>query len=464
MLDRITQQMFCQVDAAFLSVFRIGFGAILLFESVNYGLFLCIDCFYHSSDLLFKYRHFDWVSAAPTMWLRAIWLLMAVLAAMVVFGFYYRFALLLYTVGFTYHFLLDQVLYLNHFYLVILFCVLMTLMPAHVYWSVDAKRSSAIASNTVPYWTKFLLAAQLEIVLIYAGLVKLNADWLSLEPMRMWMIRRSHDEIALFQWLTQDWGIALASYGVIALHLIGAPLLLFRKTRLPVLFGYALFHTINMFVFNIGIFPWFTLFASLLFFDPDWPRQFAAWLIQKRWISGKSFDWSTRIARSDSSLSSENHLTTSLYKQRLILALVVLWLALQAGVPWRHLFLPGNVAWNESGHRFSWRMKLRSKNGTALFIVETPDGQRLNVEPSDHLNVKQVRKMTCIPDLLWQFAQFLETQHTGDVKVFVQTHCSLNGRPHTTLINPDVDLTAIDRAEPVDRWVLPLTVPLKSTL
>ncbi|MBX2883145.1 MAG: HTTM domain-containing protein, partial [Granulosicoccus sp.] len=152
--------------------------------------------------------------------------------------------------------------------------------------------------------------------------------------------------------------------------------------------------------------------------------------------------------------------TTILFKQKLILVFFTLWLVLQAGVPWRHLFLPGNVAWNEAGHRFSWRMKLRSKNGTALFTVVTPDGQRLEVDPSEHLNAKQVRKMTCIPDLLWQFAQYLDVQHDGDVKVFVQTHCSLNGRPPTTLINPDVDLTAINRAEPVDGWVLPLTVPL----
>ncbi|MBX2880788.1 MAG: HTTM domain-containing protein, partial [Granulosicoccus sp.] len=298
MLNRIIQQMFCPVDAAFLAVFRIGFGAILLFESVNYGLFLCLECFYHSSDLLFKYRHFSWVNAAPTVWLRTIWLLMAVLAIMVMLGFYYRAAMLLYTVGFTYHFLLEQVLYLNHFYLVILLCGLMTLVPAHAYWSLDAKRSSAIASDTVPYWSKFVLAAQLEIVLIYAGLVKLNADWLALEPMRMWMNYRSHDEIALFQWLTQDWGIAVASYGVIALHLIGAPLLLYRKTRLPVLFCYAFFHTINMFVFNIGIFPWMTLFASLLFFDADWPRQFAAWLSQKRIFTGLMGSWLMSIGRS----------------------------------------------------------------------------------------------------------------------------------------------------------------------
>ena len=461
MIHRMIQSLFSPVDAAFLAVFRIGFGAILFFESINYGLFLCIDCLYHSSDLLFKYRHFDWVAAVPTMWLRVIWLFMAVLAVMVMLGFYYRIAMLLYTIGFTYHFLLDQALYLNHFYLVILFCVLMTLVPAHAYWSMDARRSAAIASATVPYWSKFLLAAQLEIVLVYAGLVKLNADWLALEPMRMWMNWRSHDEIALFQWLTQDWGIAVASYGVIALHLIGAPLLLFRNTRLPVLFCYALFHTINMFVFNIGIFPWMTLFASLLFFDADWPRQFAVWLAQRRWISSDFSHWLQRIARPKMPMATSSQTTTSSSKQWLILLFLSVWLALQAGVPWRHFFLPGNVAWNEAGHRFSWRMKLRSKSGTALFIVETPAGQRLSVKPSEHLNAKQVQKMTCIPDLLWQFARFLETQHDGDVKVFVQTHCSLNGRPHTTLIDPEVDLTAIDRAAPVDRWVLPLTLPLR---
>ena len=40
---------FKPVDASSLAVFRIVFGALLLFESVNYGVFLCLDCMYRDT-------------------------------------------------------------------------------------------------------------------------------------------------------------------------------------------------------------------------------------------------------------------------------------------------------------------------------------------------------------------------------------------------------------------------------
>jgi len=274
----INRLLFRSVDAASLAVFRIFFGAMMLFESVNYGVFLCLDCMYRDTAMLFKYHHFEWVCMPPGQGLEWLFLVMGVSALCVMLGLFYRVAAVVLVITFSWHFLLDQALYLNHYYLTILFATIMVFVPANRYWSLDAIRKPSLASSRVPSWTYFWLGAQLEIVLIYAGFVKLNSDWLQLEPMRLWMNNASRDEAQIFQWLTMDWGIAFASYSVIALHLIGAPLLLWRRTRLFVLCCYALFHFCNMFVFNIGIFPWMTLAATLLLFDPDWPRQFVSWL------------------------------------------------------------------------------------------------------------------------------------------------------------------------------------------
>jgi hypothetical protein len=112
----------------------------------------------------------------------------------------------------------------------------------------------------------------MEIMLIYAGLVKLNPDWLRLEPLGMWLARLS-DAALIGPLLEQDWVVAVASYGVIAVHLIGAPLLLFRRTRIPVIIVYFVFHLANHFMFSLGIFPWLTMVATLIFLDPDWPKQ-----------------------------------------------------------------------------------------------------------------------------------------------------------------------------------------------
>jgi len=295
------------------------------------------------------------------------------------------------------------------------------------------------------------------VILIYAGLVKINYDWLNLEPLRMWLTRRSADEGPLLQLLTQDWGIAVASYGSILLHLVGAPLLLYRPARLYVLAAYAAFHVSNAFVFNIGIFPWFTLFASLILFDPDWPKQLWNGL---RWrfesVRNRYPQPPLRIIGSSFTVS-----TTRVHHA--IAILIAGWLLLQVLIPVRHLVLPGEVAWNESGHRYSWRMKLRSKSGKARFAVSAQNesgNKRWIINPANHLNPRQARKMPCIPDMVWQFAQHLEQHYTAlgheNVRVHADIVCSLNGRKYSRFINPRVDLTKISRYEPTATWIVPL--------
>jgi len=459
---------FRSVDAASLAVFRMMFGALILFEAVNYGVFLDLDTMYRAPDLLFKYHHFEWAVLPPGAGLEWLFALMGLSAIGVMLGAFYRLSATVMAATFGYHFLLDQALYLNHFYLAWLFAVILVFVPAHTLWSVDARRRPALAAERVPNWGRFWLAAQLEIVLVYAGLVKFTGDWLQLEPMRLWMTYQAADAGPLFQWLTQDPGIALASYGVIALHLIGAPLLLFERTRLPVFCVYAVFHAINASVFNIGIFPFMTIGATLLLFDPSWPRRFLPASRQTSLVPGTV----PVPASENAAMRTAERLTTGAGRtaspaiawRTLIVAGVCVWLVAQAVVPLRHYTRPGNVAWNEDGHRFSWRMKLRSKRGSAQFVVRYPDGSQITVDPARHLNRKQLRKMACIPDLLWQFAQFTETAYRRtpdeDVSVHAWTSCSLNTREPIALVKRGVDLTAIARDTPPAEWLMPNRKPL----
>lgn len=448
------QWFFRPIDAASLAVFRMMFGAVMLFESVNYGVFLCLDCLYRQPDMLFKYHHFEWVRRLPGVGLELVFLVMGLAAVGVMLGLFYRWSAALLVVCFAYVFFLDQALYLNHYYLTLLFASILVFLPADRLWSLDAMRKPSLHSETVPAWSRFWLGAQLEIVLIYAGLVKLTSDWLQLEPMRLWMTSRSADAGSLAQWLTQDWGIALASYGVIVLHLIGAPLLLIKRTRLYVFCVYCVFHATNAMVFDIGIFPWLTVAATLLLFDPDWPRQVARSLKSRFSITG----WQS-VTR-----TAEGAITGTARVQALLVAFMLVWLGVQATVPLRHHFKQGDVAWNEDGHRFSWRMKLRSKRGTAQFYVKYDDGSFLDIDNSRHLTGRQYRKMACIPDLIWQYAQFLETEYrrseTDDPAVHVVSRCSLNTREPVPLVSELVDLTSISRTTPSAEWLLPNSKPL----
>jgi vitamin K-dependent gamma-carboxylase len=433
-------------DAAALATFRIGFGLILCYDMIRYAWFYPLDALYLQSDFLFKYLGFEWVQMLPGNGL--VWHLsvLAVLALMIATGLFYRLATVLFTIGFAWFYLLERTNYLNHFYMVLLFSFLLCVLPAGRLWSLDVRWRGLTPQQYAPRWARWLLLAQLEIILIYAGLVKINPDWLNLAPLEQWLAGK--DNLFLVGNLfTQRWAVAVAAYGVIGLHLIGAPLLLFKRTRVAVLCIYTVFHSLNHFVFNIGIFPWFTLFASLLCLEPDWPRRL----------------WYWRPGGTDTYQPLPDHPAQHVKPlSTLLMVFIGVWLFVQVTLPLRHWIYDGDVAWNGDGHMFAWRMKLRSLRGNASFMVRDPDsGQQWILNPRDYLTRKQVRKMSCRPDMILQFAHHLAKRWTSEEgvvapAVYGLNFCSVNYRPFQAQIDHTVDLTTIGHWDSMDSWVLPL--------
>ncbi len=400
---KINKSLFTQVDASSLVAFRIIFGVILLSQVVKSFSQSQIQLNYLTKSFYFKYYGFEWVEIWPGDGIYIHFAVMGVLTVFIMIGFLYRLSTVLFFLAFCYIFLLDQAIYLNHYYLVILVSFLMCILPANHYFSVDARLRPIIRSSTVPAWSVWILRAQFEIVLLYAGLVKINPDWLRLEPLRIWLNDLAPEMIAPFNYLyTQDWVIAIAAYGVILLHIVGAPLLLFKRTRLVVFCLYAGFHTMNHFTFNIGIFPWFTLLGSLIFFDPDWPKQLWARFLK---LMGRSpMSLTSDEPQSTPAISNQGAVRFS-FRQQALLAFIGIWLAYQILFPLRHLLYPGNVSWTEEGHRFSWQMKLRDKQAIANFlIIHEPTKRSWYLYSNCCLSTYQVYSMAVRPDMILQFA------------------------------------------------------------
>ena len=477
-LKRLREQLFDPIDISTLVVFRVAFGFIMFWEVCRYFNYGWIDRYYLEPDFLFKYHGFGWVHPLPGDLLYWHFALLGVLSLMILFGAFYRIATILFFFGFSYVFLLDQARYLNHFYLVILFAFLLCVVPAHRALSVDAWLWPKLRSATAPGWSLWLLRGELEIILVYAGLVKINEDWLRLRPLEMWLAEDT-DFFLIGPLFTETWVVAIAAYGVILLHVIGGPLLLWKRTRIYVFAIYCCFHMTNHFIFEIGIFPWFTMVASLLFFEPDWPRRVLHYVAVS--TAGYWNGYATAVAGAGggsgpglATLSDRppvaepgHHPMLSVAHGNLILIFLVVWLSSQALLPWRHFIYPGNVAWNEEGHRFSWRMKLRDKSGDILFMVRDPQsGESWEVDARDYLTHRQFRKMKTRPDMILQFANYLEKiyrfeEGIADVEIRVDSWVSLNGRRHVRFIDPDRDLTKEYWGWEPETWILPLNEPLR---
>lgn len=449
-LQALQRRLLATVDISFLVYLRVIFGAIMLWEVWRYFRYDWISRYYIEPTFYFHYYGFDWVRPWPGDGMYLHFYFLGALATCIMVGLWYRVTTVLFFLGFTYVFLLDQTRYLNHFYLISLLAFLMIFVPAHRAFSLDAWRHPQISSDIAPAWTLWLLRAQIGIPYLYGGLAKLNGDWLRGEPMRMWLAART-DFPVVGPLFTEEWAVYLFVWGGLLLDLLVVPLLVWRVTR-PYAFAAAvLFHLLNAFLFQIGIFPWFMLAATLIFFPPDLPRLFSD-LFRKR--SEKNYALSAALDRKGVVPASS-----------VTLAFVAIYLAIQALVPLRHFLYAGNVNWTEEGHRFSWHMKLRDKDGDALFTATDPaSGESWVINPRTYLTTRQRNVMTTHPDMILQFSHYLaeemRKQGRGDVEIRAQVLASLNGRNQQLLVDPSVNLAGQKRNLLPAAWIVPLKEPL----
>lgn len=435
-------RLFAPVDIASLALFRILFGAAMVQEAVRYAMMGWISEYYIDPKFYFTYYGFQWVKPWAGNGMYVHFAVMGLAALGVMLGAWYRLCAIVLFITFTHVFLLEQAHYLNHFYLICLLAFLMIFIPAHRALSVDAWRRPSLRSNDAPAWCLWLLLAQISIVYFYAGIAKLNADWLHGEPMRTWLGERTHIPL-IGQFFDKEWVILLFNHGGLAFDLFIVFLLLWKRTRI---FGFVwaiAFHLLNFVLFNIGIFPWLMIAATLLYFRPDWPR-----LVFKWRRSGTVSKW--HEAR----------------WPRAVTAALAVYLGIQLLVPLRHFLHRGSVHWTEEGHRFSWHMKLRDKNGTARFYVTDPvRGNTWEVHPRLYLTARQTSKMSVRPDMILQFAHYIardqarrrRISHALEVRARVMA--SLHGRPPQLLIDPKVNLAAQKRSLRSADWILPLGEP-----
>lgn len=463
--DTLYQKLFAPVDAASIAVFRMLFGTIVLWEVWRYFDHGWIARYYVDKDFLFKYYGFGWVHPWPGDGMYWHFAVLGLAALCVATGTLYRIASVVLLAAFSYVFLLSQARYLNHFYFVILIATVMCFLPAHRYWSVDAMLRPRLRSATVPRWALWALLLQFELVLFYAGLVKVNHDWLHGQPLLLWFESR-RDWPLVGPLLANDITAYVASYAAIALHLIGAPLLLWRRTRLGAFCAYLGFHLCNAFLFAIGIFPWLTIGATLMFFEPDWPRRVGRWLRRVARGDGIAVGAAALGAWPDTQPIAHAPRRSA----RIAVAVLATIFALQAVVPLRHLLYPGNVDWTQEGHRFSWRMKLRDTNAHAEFrVVDPVSGRTIRVRSADYLDRRQRHKMASRPDMILQFAHHLasvsyERWGIRHAEVYANVKNSLNGRPPAVLIDPDRDLARVQRNLWHADWIMPLPDAVRDAL
>lgn len=433
------------MSVAPLVVFRIGFGLMLLLSIVRFWSKGWIEELYIRPAFFFSYYGFEWVKPVGE-YTYLLFALCAVAAVMVAIGLFYRAASVLLFLSFTYIELMDKTTYLNHYYFVSLLCFLLMLLPAHAAFSVDAWRKKK-SFTQVPRFTIDVLRVMMAVLYVYAGLAKINSDWLlQAQPLRTWLPAKN-DLPVLGPLFNYVWMAYLFSWAGCLYDLTIPFFLSYKKTRALAFGAVVVFHLLTAVLFPIGMFPHIMIVAALIFFPPLFHQKI--------------------IGRLASFFRFRNPFhgpvaTFALAKNREVALKwgLLLFLAVQLLFPFRYLLYPGELFWTEEGYRFSWRVMLMEKAGYTLFTVQEPaTGRRVQVDNRDYLTLLQEKQMSFQPDMILEFAHHIAADYRQRgwkaPAVYAESYVTLNGRPSQPFIDTKVNLAAEKESFKHKKWVLP---------
>jgi hypothetical protein len=416
-LKRLQERWSQPIDSASLRFACSAFGLLMVVEALRYLLLGWVDAYYVEPQFHFAYPGFSWVQALGRTGMVTMFVLIGLCGGAMMWRWHVQKAAAVFCLVFGYVFLIDQTYYQNHLYLVWWLGLFFALTGGGV--TGQAQR-----------WMLDLVRFQVGVVYIYGGVAKLNGDWFSGQPMAMWLDRRA-DWPWIGEWLAWDPMALILSISGLVFDLAIVPFLLWSRTRRFALFAVGVFHLANAVLFHIGIFPFLMVAMTTVFLAPAWCRRGQAEALKSRPLA------------------------------RWVLPVSLLWMGFHLAVPLRHWFIPGDVAWTEEGHRFSWRMKTRSKVGVVIFhALDRRLGTHEVIDGADHLTVYQTNKMATQPQMIRQFAQHLAAQRSGqgsgDWAVHVDARARLNHRPAQSLIDPSVDLVSVSAQCGAAPWIISL--------
>lgn len=432
------------VDAAPLAAFRVLFGVLMAASLVRFAAMGWIEKLYLEPEFHFTYLGLEWVRPLG-LWTYAIFAAAFLGSIGLALGFYYRLSTATFLLAFTYIEAMDKTTYLNHYYFISIVALLLLLLPAHHAFSADA-RAGRTRSAQIPLWSLRAVQILVGTVYFYAGLAKLNSDWLlHAQPLALWLPGRT-DLPLLGPFMETRW-VHFAFSWAGALFDLSIPfLLLMRRTRPYAYVVVILFHVLTRLLFPIGMFPFIMVAAATIFFSASWHRR---WL-----IFAFPSSWHGRMHHPPR-------------PQRALRLLATALLAAQLLLPWRYLLYPGELFWHEQGFRFSWRVMLMEKQGYTTFTVHDPaTGERWQVNNADFLTPFQEKQMAFQPDFILEYAHYLEDVYQtrdgrGDLAVYAQSYVALNGRPSQPFVQPDADLTQYERNLKPITWLMPFPDDIK---
>jgi hypothetical protein len=268
----------------------------------------------------------------------------------------------------------------------------------------------------------------------YAGLAKINSDWLlHALPLRIWLPARNDMPLIGFLFNRSWVHYAFSWFG--CMYDLSIPfLLLYRKTRIGAYVAVVIFHLLTS-----------LLFPALIFFSPEFHQKLLLSL-------GKMIRIPQEL------LIPQKVWAYKPFTFYFIKYSFIVFFAIQLLLPFRYVLYPGNLFWTEEGFRFSWRVMLIEKAGYAQFIVKDAKGKKVFVNNNNFLTTLQEKMMATQPDMILQYAHILRDHFAAigfqNPEVYVDAYVVLNGRLGRTMIDPNVNLAQEKESFNHKSWIV----------
>lgn len=419
------------------------FGALLFFGGLRFLLNNWVYEMYIDPQFYFGYLGFEWVKPFPGNWMYIPFFIFIISALGVFLGAFYRISSFFLFLSFTYVELLDKSNYLNHYYFISLMTFLLLFVPANRSFSLDVYWGKVKELTHIPIWNVGIFKFQLACVYVFAGIAKIEKDWLiQAQPLQIWL--QAHRDMPIFGvLLAKKWIAYFFSWFGCIYDLSIVFFLLNQRTRIFAYIFVIIFHFVTWYLLPIGIFPWVMILSTLIFFSSEFHENILNYLRRKLF---KQNDFELKASVVD------------FKRTNLISVFIFCYVLLQIIVPFRYILYPGNLFWTEEGFRFSWRVMLMHKEGMATFYVkDKKTGGEIEVKNCDFLCPTQVDQMATQPDMILQYADYLKQKFSdttlvyGSKKIKLQNpsihaeiYVGLNGRKKQLFVSKKHDLTAIE--------------------
>lgn len=449
------------MDPASLGITRILFGLLMIIDipqerglghaDVRFGQDVCY------------FPLFNFLQPLPLQWFYILYAVMWLGAFGIMVGFMYRLSCFIFLVTYWYLFLLDKTVWNNHSYLYGLISILFFISNADHFWSLDGLWRKKVCNGHIPLWNYALFRFQVFLVYFYAGLKKIDFDWMFGYSMTNLSKKWVFDPFRLI--LTDEQiDLYIVHLGGLTLDFTGGFLLFFDKTRPLAFFFIGLFHFMNSQMFSIGMFPYVMLATLLIFCYADWPRQLfrkCPNFMKVVLSSDDVIQTSTSCIYSKEDIKPENKQktipdeairsttapppTSPGYSHQLCTVLVMFYVLVQLVLPYSHGLTKGYNNWTNGLYGYSWDMMVHRWNTQHIKItyVNKKTGDVGYLSPDAFSNERNSR-WSSHGDMIKQYgtclADKLKKYELDDIELYFDVWKSLNNRFQQRMFDPNVNI------------------------